>query len=251
MNYGERDMATQISDEEFDRQYDAAVKLGAERENTEPKAVVASYNLKQNELTLRLANGATFTFPCDLLPEFKDASPDDIAAVEVRPHGSALHWEKLDQDFTVGGLIASVFADKVLMAEMGRRGGRVQSTAKALAARENGRKGGRPLRQGSGLTVTAVSAPAKSFFTDMLVANVAAYDFSPEDWVKFEEMLTQNQSSPNRETAECDVSGRLLSSPDFMVEVLAGVRGLYKSPDFQVSANAEDATINEELAVAA
>jgi hypothetical protein len=133
-----------ISNEEFDRQYEEAVKRGLEKAKTEPRAESVSYNRDTNELIIRLNNKAVFMVPCHLLREFDGADPRDIAEVELRPRGTALHWEKLDQDMTVIGLIASVFGNEALMAEMGRKGGSVSSVAKAAAARENGRKGGRP-----------------------------------------------------------------------------------------------------------
>ena len=52
-----------------------------------------------------------------------------------------LHWEKLDADFTVPGLLAGIFGTKRYMAQLA---GRSTSAAKATAARVNGAKGGRP-----------------------------------------------------------------------------------------------------------
>jgi hypothetical protein len=135
-----------ITDEEFDRQYEAAVKRGQEKVRTEPQAKSVSYDRDTNELVIYLKNGVKFAVPCHLLREFDGADPNDIAAVELRPRGAALHWEKLDQDMTVAGLIASGLGSQVLMAELGRKGGTASSEAKAAAARENGRKGGRPAK---------------------------------------------------------------------------------------------------------
>jgi hypothetical protein len=82
------------------------------------------------------------------LQGFEGAGPADISAVEVVPSGSALHWEKLDADFSVSGLVAGVFGNKAWMDELrkewGRKGGKTKSEAKAVAARANGARGGRP-----------------------------------------------------------------------------------------------------------
>jgi hypothetical protein len=104
----------------------------------------ASYDRAANRLIVELKNGVTFMIPCDLIQGLRDASPDEIAEVEVMPRGMALHWEKLDQDFSVAGLMAGMFGNKAWMSELGRQGGSITSEAKAVASRENGRKGGRP-----------------------------------------------------------------------------------------------------------
>jgi hypothetical protein len=57
---------------------------------------------------------------------------------------AGLHWEALDADFRVSGLLAGVFGTKAYMA---RRAGQAKSPAKSAAARANGTKGGRPRKQ--------------------------------------------------------------------------------------------------------
>ena len=47
----------------------------------------------------------------------------------------------------VPGLVAGLFGTRRWMAEIGRRGGKRRTKAKALAARANGAKGGRPRRR--------------------------------------------------------------------------------------------------------
>ncbi|HAF12628.1 MAG TPA: hypothetical protein DCK99_02785 [Blastocatellia bacterium] len=133
-----------VSDEEFERQY-------AELQNAKPqpelRATEAFYDHQRENLVIKLENGSTITTPISALSEFRGANPSDIAAVELRPRRTSLHWERLDQDFTVGGLIASVFGRNALMRELGRKGGSATTVAKAAAARENGRKGGRPRKE--------------------------------------------------------------------------------------------------------
>jgi hypothetical protein len=133
-----------ISDEEFARQYEAGVRRGAEKRQDATQAKSASYERASNRLIVELKNGVTFMIPCDLIQGLRDARPEEIAEVEVMPRGMALHWERLDQDFSVAGLMAGVFGNQAWMSELGRQGGSITSEAKAVAARENGRKGGRP-----------------------------------------------------------------------------------------------------------
>ena len=88
-------------------------------------------------------NGATITLPAKLISALKGARPKDLRAVEALGRGSGLHWEGLDLDLSVPGLLSSLSSGPELLAELGRIGGRNSSAAKA-AARRNGRKGGRP-----------------------------------------------------------------------------------------------------------
>lgn len=63
-----------------------------------------------------------------------------------------MHWESLDADFNILGLIQGVFGTKSWMAELGRKGGKISSVAKSQAARENGKKGGRPKKSKSSVS---------------------------------------------------------------------------------------------------
>jgi hypothetical protein len=88
-----------------------------------------------------------FSFPPELAQGLEGASPEQLADVWMPPSGSSIHWESLDVDFGIPELVAGIFGTKAWMAELGRQGGRVSSKAKAIAARENGKKGGRSKKQ--------------------------------------------------------------------------------------------------------
>jgi hypothetical protein len=82
--------------------------------------------------------------PVKLIPDLRRAARRDVRAVEILGRGGGLHWESLDVDLSIPGLLSSVFAGPEWLAELGRVGGRISSAAKATAARRNGRRGGRP-----------------------------------------------------------------------------------------------------------
>src|SRR5262249_7260861 len=86
-------------------------------------ARAARYDRKSKRLVIGLANGAAFIIPIHLLQGFEGAAARDVAAVEVTPRGSALHWEKLDLDFSVAELVAGIFGNKAWMSALGRQGG--------------------------------------------------------------------------------------------------------------------------------
>jgi hypothetical protein len=133
-----------ISDQEFDRQYARATRRAREAEAAELRAKSARYDSMTRRMNIDLTNGLSFQVPVTLLDEFAGARPRDIAAVELGPRGAALHWENLDLDFSVAGLLTTVLGTAVVMAEAGRKGGRARSPGKAAAVRANGAKGGRP-----------------------------------------------------------------------------------------------------------
>ncbi|NEU73682.1 DUF2442 domain-containing protein [Hassallia byssoidea VB512170] len=111
---------------------------------SEPRAQAAHYDLDLNRIVVELRSGATFLFPPELVQGLAGASPDNLNNVEVTPSGEGLHWEQLDVDMSIPALMLGIFGTKAWMAELGSRGGSVSSTAKAKAARENGKRGGRP-----------------------------------------------------------------------------------------------------------
>ncbi|WP_262423121.1 DUF2442 domain-containing protein [Brevundimonas denitrificans] len=88
-----------------------------------------------------LENGCTFAFPPRLAQGLETASEDQLSGVEILGQGYGLHWEALDVDLSLPGLMAGIFGTKAWMA---RRAGQTKSLAKAAAARANGAKGGRP-----------------------------------------------------------------------------------------------------------
>jgi hypothetical protein len=121
-----------------------ASRAGRLAAKTEPRAASAAYGGRDRALHVELTNGAKFIIPVKLIPELQKAPVRDIRKVEVLGRGGGLHWEALDIDISVPGLVASVFEGPTWLAELGRVGGQRSSAAKAAAARKNGRKGGRP-----------------------------------------------------------------------------------------------------------
>ena len=92
-------------------------------------------------MIIALTNGCSFTFPPRLAQGLEDAEDDQIAAFQILGNGYGLHWQSLDVDLSIPGLLAGLFGTRSYMA---RRAGQARSPAKAAAARANGAKGGRP-----------------------------------------------------------------------------------------------------------
>lgn len=128
-------------------QFADAERRGAEMLATEPRARAARFDAASGRIVVDLANGCSFAFPARLAQGLEDASADALAEVEVLGQGYGLHWEKLDVDLSVPGLLAGLFGTKAYMdRQRAARAGASTSQAKADAARQNGRKGGRPTK---------------------------------------------------------------------------------------------------------
>lgn len=124
-----------------DSQIDAAIERGRQALETEPRAASARYDRKLDRIVVHLTNGCTFAFPPRLAQGLETATEDQLKEVQILGLGYGLHWEALDVDLSIPGLLAGLFGTKAYMA---RRAGQATSPAKAMASRANGAKGGRP-----------------------------------------------------------------------------------------------------------
>jgi hypothetical protein len=124
----------------------AAAERGGKRSlRTEPRARIARYDRKTGRVHVELTNGCTFAFPARNAQGLKRASDAELAQVEILGLGLGLHWERLNVDLSVPGLLAGLFGTKAYMdRQRAARAGAATSAAKAAAARRNGEKGGRP-----------------------------------------------------------------------------------------------------------
>lgn len=134
----------ELTEENLLDQIAKAKEAWKQAEVTEPRAESVHYNHSEDLIAIKLKNGAIFAFPPQLAQGLENASPEQLADVWLPPSGSSVHWESLDVDFGIPELIAGIFGTKSWMAELGRKGGKATSTSKSAAARQNGKKGGRP-----------------------------------------------------------------------------------------------------------
>jgi Zn-dependent peptidase ImmA (M78 family) len=103
-----------------------------------------SYDPETQRLVVELVNGSSFAVPVSNIQGLEGATSEQLSNVEVSPSGDGLRWDELDVDMDVVALQAGVFGTKSWMAHLGEMGGRMSSPSKAMAARANGQKGGRP-----------------------------------------------------------------------------------------------------------
>lgn len=119
---------------------------------TEVRAESVHYDRSADLIVVKLRNGAIFSFPPRLAQGLENGTPEQLDDVWLSAAGSSVHWESLDADFSIPGLVAGIFGTKVWMSELGKKGGQSTSKAKSSAARENGKKGGRPKKNANAVS---------------------------------------------------------------------------------------------------
>lgn len=64
---------------------------------------IKTARIDSERLTIELTDGATFTAPLSLYPTLELATDDERNAIEILPY--SLHWEALDCDLGIEGLL--------------------------------------------------------------------------------------------------------------------------------------------------
>ena len=139
-------MASLTLDEIFEEAAAVRQRIRAERPD-EPRVVAARYDASSERVLVELNNGCVFGFPVWMVPGTSRATPQELEQIQLEPFGEAVIWEALNADTNVLGLMLEALHVKAWAAKYL---GSVTSPAKAQAARENGRKGGRPRKRANG-----------------------------------------------------------------------------------------------------
>ena len=95
-----------------DAQIDAATERGSLASVNEPRARAVRYDRRLRRVIVDLTNGCSFAFPPDLAEGLAAATDDQLAGVELLGAGYGLHWEALDADLSVPGLLMGLFGTK-------------------------------------------------------------------------------------------------------------------------------------------
>jgi len=104
-----------MNEDEFQQQLEAANRRGLEASVREVRAVSVRFDSPSGNLVLGLSGGLTLLVPARLLQGVAEASPDQIARVEVVADGSALRFDELDADFAVQDIAAGSFGTRTWM----------------------------------------------------------------------------------------------------------------------------------------
>jgi hypothetical protein len=132
---------SRTSDTDFEKQNELAIRAAREADRIEPRANAAIYDPTKGMLLVELRSGFAFGFPPERIPGLAGKTATKLSEVRISPSGDGLHWDDLDVQVSLTGLISealrlSEWAPRIM--------GQNRSEAKSRAARINGLKGGRP-----------------------------------------------------------------------------------------------------------
>ena len=125
-----------------DSEYAAATVRGEVERASAPIPSLVRYDARTARILVEFSNGAALMVPARALQGLEHASDAELGDVELVGE-TGLHWESLDVDFTIAGVMRGIFGTAKFM-DGQRRGGASRSEAKVAASRANGAKGGRP-----------------------------------------------------------------------------------------------------------
>ncbi len=108
----------EMTDAEFERQFEEATERGKKFLAEAPKAQQVKYERRNKRLMLELYNGATLIIPTENVQGLRGAADEDLEEVELLFEGTTVHWEKLDVDFYVESFMRGVFGTPKWMSEL-------------------------------------------------------------------------------------------------------------------------------------
>lgn len=124
----------------WDRMLADADEASAEYARRWPQVMAVRYEPKTRLVVLSLSNGLQLGVPADKLQGVADASDADRSDVTILGPNRAIEFLKLDQQFTVAGLLSGVFGTRAWMLELTRQKGRSKPALKTNTARNTARK---------------------------------------------------------------------------------------------------------------
>lgn len=84
----------------------------------EPRAITANYFPNDKTIAIYLNTGAVLTIPVNPIQWLIDADPQLLTEIEITPLGDGLHWEKLDIDLSIPGLLSGNLGDAQWMKKL-------------------------------------------------------------------------------------------------------------------------------------
>lgn len=125
--------------------FQSALRKGRKMQASLPHAVAARYDRRIGRIVIQLDTNLDVAFAPRDAQGLEHATPAELGAIEISPSGFGIHFPKLDADLYLPALLEGFLGSRKWMASrMGAQGGKSKSPSKAAAARQNGRRGGRP-----------------------------------------------------------------------------------------------------------
>ena len=83
--------------------------LEQDEKQTAIESVALRAWVEARTIYIELTDGRIIGFPADRFSILKRATNEELRKVSLRLNGYALHWEDLDEDITVPGIVAGRF----------------------------------------------------------------------------------------------------------------------------------------------
>ena len=121
---------------------------GVQRQSQFAIAVSARYDRRIARVVVTLSSSLQIAFTPRSTQGLECALPTELMDIEVTPSGLGVHFPKIDADVYLPALLEGCLGTRSWMSSLGgeRTMSKFTSVAKAAAARENGKLGGRPRR---------------------------------------------------------------------------------------------------------
>jgi hypothetical protein len=134
-----------------DAEYAGAVEAGERETREQFRASSVRYLADCDAIEILTMRDGGFVVPRRLVGALQDATATELAELEVWPGGSVIELSSKDVQIAVHGLITAVLPvllpRPVVAGMFAAQGGSARSQQKAVTARENGKKGGRPRKR--------------------------------------------------------------------------------------------------------
>jgi hypothetical protein len=124
---------------------ETANRRATAKKETSPVAISVHYDPHISRVVIALDTGIELAFSPHDAQGLENAHPEDLIDAKITPSGLGVYFPHLDTDLYLPALLEGFLGSKRwIAAEMGKKGGKVLSEKKAIAARQNGKLGGRP-----------------------------------------------------------------------------------------------------------
>lgn len=128
-----------------DEAFEAANRRAAAKKAAFPAVVSVRYDRRVGRVVIALASGLELAFSPKHAQGLENAHPADLADAEITPSGLGIYFPHMNADLYLPTLLEGFLGSRRWMAaEIGKIGGKASSDAKTVAARQNGKLGGRP-----------------------------------------------------------------------------------------------------------
>lgn len=125
--------------------FESANRHAATRKAAFPTVISVRYDRRVARVVILLASGLELAFSPKHAQGLENAHPTDLMDAEITPSGLGVYFPRLDADLYIPALLEGFLGSKRWMAsQIGKIGGMTSTEAKAAAARQNGKLGGRP-----------------------------------------------------------------------------------------------------------